>query len=142
MKNCSSNFLKVQSSTFFYIFHLSRQILPGSWNDTARLYHLFVRKLKTTWVLNGSKSSMAIIDFFEGDIFSHIFFWEEVQTSTTIGQRSLWSFIGIIKQQIFHKYFQNKTQIFVILIAIFSMIDNQMILQHCMVSKTSFKINP
>ena len=107
MKNCSSAFLKVQSSTFFYIFHLSRQILLGSWNDTARLYHLFVRKLKTTWVLNGSKSSMAIIDFFEGDIFSHIFFWEEVQTRTTIRQRSLWSFIGIFKQQIFHKYFQN-----------------------------------
>ena len=24
---------------------------------------------------NGSKSSMAIIDFFEGDIFSHIYFF-------------------------------------------------------------------
>ena len=104
-------FLNLFKSTikyiFFYTFHLSRQILLGSWNDTARLYHLFVRKLKTTWVLNGSKSSMAIIDFFEGDIFSHIFFWEEVQTRTTIRQRCLWSFIGIFKQQIFPKYFQN-----------------------------------
>ena len=126
--------------------------MPPLWNDTARLYHLFLRTY-VSWKRHECWTEVRVrwlLLTFLKVIFSVIyFFWEEVQTSTTMRQRSLWSFIGIFKQQIFNKYFQNMVRYLRPNFppSFWGVFSQWLIIKWCcnmvlMASKTSFKIKP